>query len=83
MITYTTIQGDAWDGIAYKLYSDEGQMKALIEANLDYADILIFPSGVELSCPDLEYLMEGDVPFWREDDADDIEDDDEEDEDDG
>lgn len=77
MVTYTTIQGDTWDGIAYKLYSDEGYMKQLIEANLDYADILIFPAGIELSCPDLEYIVEGGGPFWREDDADEEDEDDE------
>ena len=80
MVTYTTIQGDTWDGIAYKLYEDERYMKALIEANLDYADTLVFSAGIELSCPELEYLVvTEDVPFWREDD--DTEDD-EEDEDD-
>ena len=31
--TYTTIQGDVWDLIAYKLYGDEKYMKNLIEAN--------------------------------------------------
>ena len=80
MITYKTIQGDTWDGIAYKLYSDEGYMKQLIEANLDYADMLIFPAGVELLCPDLIYETDSGVPFWREDDADEIEDEEEEDE---
>ena len=31
--TYTTIQGDTWDLIAYKLYGEEKYMKNLIEAN--------------------------------------------------
>ena len=81
MITYITIQGDSWDAIAYKLYEDEGQMKALIEANLDYADMLIFPQGVELNCPDLTYESDSGAPFWREDDAEEIEDDEEEEDD--
>ena len=34
--TYTTIQGDTWDLIAYKLYGEEKYMKNLIEANEEY-----------------------------------------------
>ena len=69
MITYTTIQGDTWDGIAYRLYEDEGYMKELLEANPDHVDILVFPAGVTLLCPDLEYEVDNGAPFWREDDA--------------
>ena len=78
MVIYTTIQGDTFDGIAFKLYGDEGYMKDLIEANLDYADMLIFPQGVELNCPDLIYEVDNGAPFWREDDGEEDEEDDEE-----
>ena len=69
MTEYTTIQGDTWDGIAYKLYQDEGCMKQLIESNLEYADTLIFAAGIRLSCPETVSGSESSVPFWREDDA--------------
>lgn len=36
--TYTTIQGDTWDLIAYKLYGEEKYMKNLIEANWPLLD---------------------------------------------
>ena len=66
-MTYTTIQGDTWDGMAYALYGAEKYMHYLIMANLDYADVLIFSQGVELTVPDLPDEPSEDVPFWRED----------------
>ena len=68
MGTYTTIQGDVWDLIAYKLYGDEKYMKNLIEANWQYIDVVVFSSGTVLNVPDIpEEEIEG-VPFWREGD---------------
>lgn len=65
MATYKTIQGDTFDGIAFKLWGDEKYMKALIQANLDYADILIFSPNVELIVPEIEEESDP-LPFWRE-----------------
>lgn len=42
MRTYTTIQGDMWDGIAKKIYGTENGINVLLEANLKYRDIIIF-----------------------------------------
>ncbi len=53
-MTYTTIQGDTFDGIAFKLYGEEKYMKELIEANLDYADVLLFSANIELTVPQVE-----------------------------
>ena len=58
--TYTTIQGDTWDLIAYKLYGEEKYMKNLL-------DVLIFPSGTVLTVPDLPEEVDEDAPFWRSD----------------
>lgn len=63
--TYTTIQGDAWDLIAWKLYGNERYMKDLIEANWDYEDVLEFSAGVELNVPEIREEAEDDAPFWR------------------
>lgn len=65
--TYTTVQGDTWDLIAYKLYGEEKYMKYLIEANWTLLDVLIFSSGTVLIVPDLPEEVDEDRPFWRSD----------------
>lgn len=65
--TYKTIQGDTWDLIAYKLFGSEKYMKNLIEANWPLLDVLIFPSGIELTVPDHPEEQDDDLPFWRND----------------
>lgn len=81
MRTYTTIQGDTWDLISYNLYGDEKYMRYLIQANWDYADVLVFQAGVVLNVPDLPEEPDEDMPFWRDDDDEDDDfDEDEEDE---
>ena len=42
MKTYTTVQGDTWDLIAYKILGAEHYMQQLIEANPDLIDIFYF-----------------------------------------
>lgn len=69
MSSYTTVQGDTWDLISYKIFGEERYMKCLIEANWDYADVLVFTSGIALAIPDVPGDIDTDVPFWREDDA--------------
>lgn len=65
--TYTTVQGDTWDLIAYKLYGEEKYMRYLIEANWPMLDVLIFSSGMVLTVPDLPEETDEDTPFWRSD----------------
>lgn len=69
---YTTIQGDTWDGIAYKLYGDEKYMKNLIEANWLYTDVLVFSAGVELTVPEIteEEKDNDNLPIWRQSSSD-------------
>ena len=50
--TYTTTQGDMWDLIAKRLYNDEASLNVLLEANQRYADMVVFPAGVELDVPE-------------------------------
>ena len=64
--TYYTIQGDMWDGIAKKLYDDESGVNALLEANQQYADIVVFPAGIILDVPDYEKPTPTNLlPPWR------------------
>ena len=65
MKTYTTIQGDMWDSIAYKLYGDEKYMCQLMKSNLELLDIFIFRAGTVLNVPELESEKEADLPSWR------------------
>lgn len=64
--TYTTIQGDTWDLIAYRLYGAEKYMRYLFEANWPQADVLVFPSGTVLNVPDPPEEVDEDAPFWRQ-----------------
>lgn len=73
--TYTTIQGDTWDNIAYKVYGGEEYASFLMEHNYACLDILVFSSGTILNTPDLPEEIEEELPPWRTG----MEDDDEED----
>lgn len=61
--TYTTIQGDQWDLIAYKVYDSERYMHVLMENNELYKDVSVFPAGVVISCPDINPARRF-VPPW-------------------
>jgi phage tail protein X len=73
--TYTTIQGDTWDLIAYKMYGDEKYMRYLIEANYPQIDTLVFSSGTVLTVPELPEEPDEDAPYWRSDDDEETEED--------
>lgn len=65
-MTYTTVLGDTWDMIAFKIYGKEKYAKELIEANLNHIETVIFSAGIELSVPDID--TESDVsslPPWK------------------
>lgn len=64
--TYTTIQGDTWDMIAYKLFGSEKYMKNLIEANWQLLEVLVFSSGTVITVPDIPEDNDEDAPFWRQ-----------------
>lgn len=63
--TYTTIQGDMWDSISYKIYGDEKYMGYLMQSNLELLDIFIFPAGTVLTVPELGIEIDNKVPAWR------------------
>lgn len=63
--TYTTIQGDTWDMIAYKVYGKEACMAKLIEANDDLTHIAVFSSGVKIVCHPLKPAASKILPPWR------------------
>lgn len=67
MTDYTTIQGDMWDLIAYKVYGKERYMNLLLEANSQYLDYAVFPQGIVLVCPDIpQDSAPVFLPPWRQ-----------------
>ena len=65
MRRYTTIQGDTWDGIAYKVYGSEYHMIALMEANTEQIDTALFSAGIVLNVPDVEIPVPSTLPPWK------------------
>lgn len=63
--TYTTVQGDTWDLIASKVYGDERQMNALIEANLSQRNVVFFSANVILNVPTITTTSTAELPPWR------------------
>ena len=64
--THITVQGYTFDNLALQYYNDEKQASAIIAANLDYCDTLIFDAGVSLVIPDEATLtLPETLPPWR------------------
>ncbi len=63
--TYTTIQGDMWDLIAFRVYGKEAYISKLLEANEDLRETAVFSSGVEITCPEVDAETSSIMPPWR------------------
>ena len=48
---YTTKEGDMFDMIALNFYNEEKMATTIIEANPDYADVVVFNADIELIIP--------------------------------
>ncbi len=69
MKTYTTVQGDTWDQIAYNEYGDESRIDLLMQANPTLLDYFVFPGNIEVNIPEDNTEEEYDgMPDWRYDD---------------
>lgn len=68
--TYTTINGQTWDQIAYEVYGDEHYCDRIMDANRDKLEFFVFPSGIMLNLPEKEEItgstVLSDFPTWRE-----------------
>ncbi len=63
-----TVQGDTFDALALEFYEDEKLASAIMQANPDYCDTLIFDAGVKLSIPDaVDVTPPETLPPWRRD----------------
>ena len=67
MRTYTTVQGDLWDSIAYRQMGSTSHTDRLINANLQYRDVYLFPAGVVLTLPEITDggSSETNLPPWK------------------
>lgn len=63
--TYTTVQGDMWDSIAYKQLGDVFYTDELMRLNMNYHDTFIFPAGVELILPEISTPVADNLPPWK------------------
>lgn len=66
--TYTTVSGDVWDLIAYKVYGDAMRFDWLMKNNIALLDTFVFDSGVVLNTPELPETTTAQtaaMPAWR------------------
>lgn len=65
-MAYRTIQNDCFDAIAFRQWGEEKYMRLLVEANPDYADVLLFHAGQTLAVPEFEPPAQSapDLPPW-------------------
>ncbi|MCD5324780.1 MULTISPECIES: tail protein X [Pontibacillus] len=63
-MVYETLQGDTWDGIAYKFYKDETKMIELLRANPVHINTVIFSAGISLDIPAVEVKPKEEKPPW-------------------
>ncbi|MCR4442141.1 MAG: tail protein X [Peptococcaceae bacterium] len=62
---YKTMAGDTWDILALDAYNDEMKASLLIQANPQYADIIVFPAGIELKIPIVDDAAPDTLPPWK------------------
>jgi len=63
--TYTTMQGDAWDAIAYRLWGEERLFVELVQANPEHLDVVLFPAGIVLRVPPKpKRVIRQELPLW-------------------
>lgn len=65
-MTYTTVQGDMWDMIAYKQMGSTDYTGDLMRANISKIGTYIFPAGVELTIPEVSETISSTLPPWKQ-----------------
>ena len=66
MRTYTTVQGDMWDSIAYTQFGSEAYTDKLMNLNQQYRDYYTFPAGIVLTLPDPVVPASETLPPWKQ-----------------
>jgi phage tail protein X len=66
--THITAEGDTFDALALEYYNDEKLASAIIQANPDHCDTLIFEAGISLRIPEVtQVTLPETLPPWRRD----------------
>lgn len=74
-VTYTTMQGDRWDVISFRLFNSELYTDELFKANTHYADVAVFGAGVVLNVPEVSIEQAELIAPWLRQSVDDEEND--------
>lgn len=64
--TYTTVQGDMWDSIAYSQLGDVSYTDKLMNLNQKYREYYTFPAGIVLTMPDPTEETSDTLPPWKQ-----------------
>lgn len=67
--TYTTVQGDMWDSVAFHQLGSVAYTDLLMRHNLQYHDIYIFPAGIVLELPEVDTTTDSAadiLPPWKQ-----------------
>lgn len=64
--TYTTVQGDMWDSIAYSQLGDVNYTDKLMNLNKAYRNYFTFPAGIVLVLPEKEERVYDNLPPWKQ-----------------
>lgn len=64
-LEYTTVSGDTFDLIALNQLGNSNLAGHIIEANLEYAQVLIFGSGTKLFIPEIVESFSSNLPPWK------------------
>ena len=67
MKTYTTVQGDMWDSIAYAQLGSASHTGALMQCNQQYLGFYSFPAGIVLALPEVTEAagLDERLPPWK------------------
>ncbi len=60
-----TKSGDTWDSIALRELGSELLMNKVIDANLQYSQIVIFDKDTLLNIPEISTENNSNLPPWR------------------
>lgn len=54
-----------WDGIALRVYGDERYINVLLNANPEYAHMIVLTGGIVIRCPEISVEATQILPPWR------------------